>query len=227
MNPIRMHTKPVGAESEKDHSPGNNDTVGAAAKIQADLTRQMAESVARWSEAYGRSMEIVGKGLEMGLSLINSGGERIINALAAKIAPGPQHVPSPAAFAQTGNQSEPVDQALIGNAIPVVPGSELYVSFSLSNDVPGVTKHIRVSLEPLSGEHSGHPLDISALSIVPAEKSILPLDFEKFVIQGRITDDTIPDRYSGLISVQGDEQFKVRVCFTVGIPDEGIYHAGS
>ena len=211
-----MRTRPVTegtSQSERTQAGSSGENLK---KIQDDMVKQMSESAARFGQAMSKTMEIAEAGMTMSLSLLNTGGERLLNALASKIAGAAQTAPANGAYENREDASEAAaSEPVIGNAIPVAPGDDVSISFSLSNDVPDCVKRVTVALDQLRGERTGHPLDRTALAVTPAEKEILPLDFEKFIIRGTVAADAPPDRYSGLIAVQGDERFTIRVCVAV------------
>jgi hypothetical protein len=217
MQTIKMHTRPTAEAQERSKHPAGQTSAENLKKIQDDFAQQMAQSASRIGEAMSRSLEIAETGMTLGLKLLTTGGERLIHALAAKIASTAQ--PAPATGApepEGGPPGQWPQQPVVGNSIPIAPGGAVYISFSLSNDVQGRPKRVAIALEPLQGERSGHVLDMHSFSINPVEREILPLDFEKFIVRGTIEADTPSDRYIGSIAVTGDEQFTFGIVVTVG-----------
>lgn len=218
-----LKTTPVESGTRRPHTAAPErspaDQLFAA---QEDLAKQFAASATRFGEVLNRTIELTEAGMTIGTRLLNSGSERLLATIAEKITPvvtaavppdSSQYAPPPEAA-----PSAPADQAgaVIGNGHPAFPGGEIYIPFSISNDTHDRAKRITVSIGTLRGEQTGHQLDSSRLNMNPAAKTILPLDFEKFVIEGSITSDTLPDVYGGWIEVSGDEQFRISLYIAVG-----------
>jgi hypothetical protein len=61
-------------------------------------------------------------------------------------------------------------------------------------------------------------LDASAFSVRPAQKTIAPVDFEKFVLQVELPADTAPDIYRGAVVVTSGSELRIPVILVVTLP---------
>ncbi len=219
MKPITMKTEPTDAPSSNPSSGESDAPTEQTQDIQADLTQRVAASAARIGEVLGKSIELTEAGMTMGLKLFNLGGERLLSAVASKIVPAADKVVATAGQdtrSADGMADEPAPSGpVIGNALQIVPGGQVHIPFSISNDTIDKEKQIRIEVGDLAGERTGRMLDHTSFSVTPAEKTVGPMDFEKFVFEGTIAPDIPPDRYVGLIEVTGDEQFTIQAIISV------------
>ena len=125
--------------------------------------------------------------------------------------PSPQAEPPRATDAASQPQSKsPGFKPFAGvvNQQPLFAGSPVRVSFSINNDSQSTVKKVALKLEGLKGEVSGAALD-AALVVEPATATIVPMDFEKFVIHGLVPIGTRSDAYQGWIMVSGEEDLRI------------------
>jgi hypothetical protein len=170
-----------------------------------------------------KSIDLAEASLTLGLNFVQRLGstvqEQVIGRLAqvgqALAQPAPEPPPAEAARAK---EPEPAPQPKapagrpfegVTNQQPLFPGSPMRVSFSINNDSPSAEKKVSVKLEGLQGEISGARIDASVLSIEPATATIVPMDFDKFILRGVVPMETPGDAYHGWILVAGDEQLRI------------------
>ena len=96
-----------------------------------------------------------------------------------------------------------------------MPGGIARISFSINNDSMTDAKKVDLRLEGFTGETSGAKLDASTFTIRPPQKSIAPADFEKFVLQGDVPQNTVPDMYRGVIIVASDDELNIPVMLVI------------
>ena len=101
------------------------------------------------------------------------------------------------------------------NRLPLFPGSDVSLSFSINNDSLTSEKEIQLKIEPFVGETQQYNIDISAFSVTPSETAIAPVDFEKFVIKGKIPEDAPEDTYYGWIIVSEEQTYQIPVALVV------------
>jgi hypothetical protein len=136
--------------------------------------------------------------------------------LDAAAKPQPQE-PGPAEpFNQPAPEPEP-EYGLI-NRLPLVPGAEVRISFSVNNDSMTEVKKVDLKIQGFAGDSQKAALDPSGFSIKPAQKTIAPVDFEKFILQGAIPDTVPPDIYRGVVVVSSDKDLFIPVVLVVTPP---------
>jgi hypothetical protein len=99
--------------------------------------------------------------------------------------------------------------------MPLHPGSSVYVPFSINNDQPNTAKHLKLSVLGFTGATRGGNLQRDRFSVTPSECTIGPMDFDRFVLDGKIPDDAPPDSYAGWVVVEGDEDMRIPVMLLV------------
>jgi hypothetical protein len=111
-----------------------------------------------------------------------------------------------------GQESEPF---FIGNRIPIFPGQELKVSFSINNDSYTSAKKVKLHPEGFRGKRSSTEFDGKQFSVHPAKATIDPMDFEKFTLVGTLPANLQPDIYYGWIVVTSESEIKIEVRLNV------------
>ncbi|MGD8569292.1 MAG: hypothetical protein PVJ39_14490 [Gammaproteobacteria bacterium] len=101
------------------------------------------------------------------------------------------------------------------NRLPLYPGGNAYLSFSINNDSLTAAKHIELAVESFAGESHQHTIESSAFSLTPAKTAIAPADFEKFILMGTIPEDTPPDIYHGRVIVTETQTYRIPVVLVI------------
>ena len=81
--------------------------------------------------------------------------------------------------------------------------------------------HMRERRLPATAQASDNEkgsLDAAGFSIKPAQKTIAPVDFEKFVLQGTLPETIVPDVYRGVVIVASDKDLAIPVILVVTPP---------
>ncbi len=111
-------------------------------------------------------------------------------------------------------QTDQTNKLRVINRQPLSPENPVQLSFSINNDSSAPMK-LRLAVEALVGENNGFHMERNTFSVRPAEKTISPMDFEKFVLTGKIPKKAPTDYYNGWIRVSGEEDFKIPVTLIV------------
>lgn len=111
-------------------------------------------------------------------------------------------------------QVDPTNKLRVTNRQPLSPENPVRLSFSINNDSSAPMK-LRLDVEALVGENNGFHMERNTFSVRPAEKTISPMDFEKFILTGKIPKKVPTDYYNGWIRVSGEEDFKIPVTLIV------------
>lgn len=162
---------------------------------------------------------------EQFLERINS--SEILRAVAGQQAAGPQQTPQAAEGREHhagASQAPPTDEAMapayyLHNRLPLHQGGEAMISFSINNDSLLEEKTIRIAVEGFVGEARHVQLDAGTFAVVPAEISIAPADFEKFVLKGKIPYGLPADHYHGWLIVSEQEVYRIPVILAVSASD--------
>ena len=121
--------------------------------------------------------------------------------------------------AQTSEQTTTPEQAnYLINRLTLLPGGDVFLSFSINNDSMKSEKEIQLKIEPFVGQAQQYAIDTSTFSITPSETAIAPADFEKFVIKGHIPGDAPEDTYYGWIIVSEEQTYQIPVVLVVSKP---------
>ncbi len=165
------------------------------------------------------------------------------NNAASQGYPDNHHAPeTPSYYAQHGGQagSSPAqssgDTAQNGeiapayylfNRLPLFPGAEVVLSFSINNDSLTADKIIRISVEGFVGETRQAVLDTNTFSVTPNEISIAPADFEKFVLKGNIPAAAPADNYHGWLVLSEQGLYRIPVVLVVSDPGQAAVDQGT
>ena len=92
------------------------------------------------------------------------------------------------------------------------------ISFSVNNDSMTEVKKVDLKVQGFAGDSQKAALDPASFSIKPSQKTIAPVDFEKFVLQGAVPDSIPPDIYRGVVVVSSDNDLFIPVVLVVTPP---------
>lgn len=218
-------------ETKQGTRPGRK----APADKHADDTRQKAADEAagglrgradQFGALLAKSLDLAEAGLGLGVTLVNRVGvaaqqqvfERFMTQASAAGAPATVAAP-PTAETPPAPPAPPEAAAAespgIGNRLPLQPGGAVKVSFSINNDSPETPKKVALRLEGFVGDAKGLRLDPAGFTLKPAKKTIAPMDFEKFVLEGVLPPQTPPDVYRGWVIVGSDTELRIPVWLAV------------
>lgn len=195
------------------------DAAGAQHKEAADAAASGARGRADQVGAlFSKGLDLAEAGLSLGVTLVNRVGvaaqqqivERFMSQAATAVDPATAGAPAPSAPAA------PEPEAYgISNRLPLQPGSEVRVSFSINNDSMVAPKKVALGLEGFVGDAHGRRLNAAGFAVQPARKTIAPMDFEKFVLKGVVPPKAPPDVYRGWVIVGSDTELRIPVWLVV------------
>jgi len=176
-----------------------------------------------------RSLDLAEAGLSLGVTLVNRVGvaaqqqilERFMSQAAGAVDPAmaaaaPPPPPEPEIASAPVTPAAPEPEAYgISNRLPLPPGGEVRVSFSINNDSMDTPKKVALSLEGFVGDAHGRRLNIAGFAVKPARKTIAPMDFEKFVLEGVLPPKAPADVYRGWVVVASDTELRIPVWLVV------------
>jgi hypothetical protein len=204
---------PAGAQQtqEKPHEQTNG-APGADLKGRLD---QMGTILAK-------GLDLAEAGVSLGVTILS----RVSVAAQQKIREGLDAAAQTAEAAQgqaPANEpyappAEPEPEYGLTNRLPLMPGAEVKISFSVNNDSMTDVKKVELKIQGFGGDSQKAALDASAFSVKPAQKTIAPVDFEKFVLQGTVPETTPPDIYRGVVVVTSDKDLFIPVVLVVTPP---------
>jgi hypothetical protein len=213
--------KPDGAKARKPSSAHDGGT-GSAGSVSA-RSDQIAALL-------GKTVNLLETGIDLGINLMGRLGDLARDQIAEKLTgrPGTGSQGGPAE--ETGSGSGPLRReepgagpespqpaASLGvvNRLPLFPGSQVHVSFSINNDTSSSHKKLRLGVEGFIGASQNAILDGKRFLVKPSNAVIAPMDFEKFVLTGEIPPETSEDSYGGWIVVTGEEGFRIPITLVV------------
>ena len=168
-----------------------------------------------------KGLDLAEAGVSLGVTIIGRVGAAAQQQLLRERAPGAGAMPTPPAAPQAGEaeQYAPAESDYgITNRLPLTPGGATKISFSVNNDSTVEVKKVDLRVEGFTGDAHRKRLDASAFSVKPAQKTIAPVDFEKFVLQGALPADTPPDIYRGAVVVSAGSELRIPVVLVVTLP---------
>ncbi len=214
----RSVKKDAGRKAKKKGMAGAiNRAAGLGAALPLDIVSERKDQI---GGILKKSLDLAETGLTFGIQLF-SRLTRVVQNQTSE--PGGYPAGEPG-YAYPAPGAEPTDwvgapapatepqasaQTAIANRLPLAPGDPVSISFSINNDSASVPRTLSVSVEGFTGEAYRFQLQPGAFSVKPGRRTIGPLDFDKFVLLGRLPDDTPPDTYWGAIAVSGEESFRI------------------
>ena len=190
-----------------------NDASGADLKGRLD---QMGTILAK-------GLDLAEAGVSLGVTILSrvsvAAQQKIREGLdaAAQTAEAAQgQAPANEQYAPPQAEAEP--EYGLTNRLPLMPGAEVKISFSVNNDSMTDVKKVELKIQGFAGDNQKAALDASTFSIKPAQKTIAPVDFEKFVLQGTVPETTPPDIYRGVVVVTSGKDLFIPVVLVVTPP---------
>lgn len=174
-----------------------------------------------------KGLDLAEAGVSLGVTILN----RVSLAAQQKIREGLDSAAQSQSGAQPGAQPGPpgatpdapaesaeADQYGLTNRLPLTPGGEVRISFSVNNDSVTDVRKVEFKVQGFAGESQQAAIDASAFAVKPGQKTIAPVDFEKFVLKGVVPETTPPDVYRGVVVVHSDKDLFIPVILVVTPP---------
>ena len=223
---------PAGNETQKAIPPSSRDTVAPSENQQ---NQALENQLDRLGSIMTQSLDLAEVGIGLGIKLagrlssalqlqLGDGLERAVQPPPRpRFNPGEGPVSGPAPAYQSeperpAARETPPPMSYIVNRLPLLPGSPVWVSFTINNDSVTAPKELRLHVEGFVGEMHGAPLDGSAFSVEPATRVVAPLDFDKFTLRGILPPDTVPDAYAGWMVVSAEQALRIPIRLIVTAP---------
>jgi hypothetical protein len=164
-----------------------------------------------------KTLDLAEAGLSLGITVLTRAGAAAQEALAER-APAPDGQVMPEnSHPRTADDPE-AEPFFLANRVPLAPGGDVYVSFSITNDSLVEPKQVKVDVADFVGETDGVRIASDAFAVRPARKKIAPMDFEKFVLTGTLPAATPADVYRGAVIVGSTDELSIPVRLTVAAP---------
>ena len=201
-----------GHAAEQEPQPGP-EAPHPAASPGADLRQRIDQM----GTILAKGLDLAEAGVSLGVTIISRVGvaaqQKLREGLDAASAAAPT---VPLGDQQEGAEAPAVEPEYgITNRLPLAPGGTVRISFSVNNDSMTEPKKVDLRVEGFAGDAHGGALDAAKFVIKPAQKSIAPVDFEKFVLQGSVPADATPDIYRGAVVVDSGSAFRIPVVLVV------------
>jgi hypothetical protein len=177
-----------------------------------------------------KTLDLAEAGLSLGITVLTRAGAAAQGAIVDRVPsgpgagavsaqpPGPAHAEYPEQPAADPSPTAPDEAFFLANRVPLAPGGEVRVSFSITNDSLLEPKKVTLRVEPLFGEQHGVRIDGDAFAVKPGRKTIPPMDFEKFVLTGTMPAAAPPDVYLGAVIVASTDEMSIPVRLLVAVP---------
>lgn len=204
-------------------TPSRNADLGAEAADKAPpgpaAGVELRERLDQMGTILAKGLDLAEAGVSLGATILN----RVSLAAQQKIREGldaagqPQPAPPDAAPEELVDPGEAEAAYGLANRLPLTPGGEVSISFSVNNDSMTEVRKVEFKVQGFAGE-SGQAIDAAAFAVKPAQKTIAPVDFEKFVLKGVVPETTPPDVYRGVVVVRSDKDLFIPVVLVVTPP---------
>jgi hypothetical protein len=207
------------------------DNTGAAEQPKEPPVPDLSGRAEQVGSIIVKTLDLAEAGLSLGITVLSRAGAVAQGALsdrmsgdgAASTPATPTYEEAPIAEDPSGGSPPPVVTAddegfFLTNRVPLAPGGEVRVSFSITNDSLLEPKRVQMRVVALVGEQHGVSIDEGALAVRPSRKTIQPVDFEKFVLTGTLPAATVPDVYRGAVIVQSSDEMSIPIRLFVAAP---------
>jgi hypothetical protein len=146
--------------------------------------------------------------------------QQMDGAMPSAAGPVPGQAPPPGAWPADASgapspQPPPEPAYGITNRLPLVPGGSVQISFAINNESLTQPKNVEVRVEGFAGDTHGVSISAEQFKVKPARKTIAPVDFEKFFLNGTVPAGVAPDVYRGWVVVLSDTELKIPVVLVV------------
>ncbi len=200
---------------------GNGRTTGDEAPVSEEPHAtesggaELRQRLDQVGKILAKGLDLAEAGVSLGVTIVSRVGvaaqQKIREGL--DVAATQAQAPHSAEDGKPDETSEP--EYGITNRLPLMPGGTVRISFSVNNDSTTEPKKVELRLEGFAGDAGGRHIDPALFSVKPAQKTIAPVDFEKFMLQGSVPAKTPPDVYRGAILVGPENELRIPVVLVV------------
>jgi len=181
----------------------------------------LREKVDQVGMILAKGLDLAEAGVSLGVTIVNRIGsaaqQQVLERMAAAMQRDAAGAAAPMPPVPEAAEAPPPETPAfyITNRLPLTPGGTVKVSFSINNDSLVAPKKVELRVDRFQGEMTGASLPAESLAVKPATRSIAPVDFEKFVLQGVVPAEMPPDIYLGWILVASEEELRIPVRLVV------------
>jgi len=181
---------------------------------------ELRERLDQMGTILAKGLDLAEAGVSLGATILSrvsiAASQRIREGLEAAAqqegaAPGQPPPPPP-------EEAEAEPPYGLVNRLPLTPGGQARISFSVNNDSMTEVRRVEFMVQGFAGDSGKASIDAAAFAVKPAKKTIAPVDFEKFVLEGPAPADIPPDVYRGVIVVRSDKDLFIPVVLVVTPP---------
>ena len=181
---------------------------------------ELRERLDQMGTILAKGLDLAEAGVSLGVTILNrvslAAQQKIREGLDAAAQPQPEAPgPAPETAAETA-EAEPAYG--LSNRLPLTPGGEARISFSVNNDSMTEVRKVEFLVQGFAGDVRQAAIEAAAFTVSPARKVIAPVDFEKFVLKGVVPETTPPDVYRGVVVVRSDKDLFIPVVLSVTPP---------
>lgn len=207
-NPQPAGPEPSGPEQRAKPPPS-----GAAGGVE------LRERLDQMGTILAKGLDLAEAGVSLGATILSrvslAASQRIREGLEAAAQPQPGAPGQSDAPAEEAEADPPYG---LVNRLPLTPGGEARISFSVNNDSMTEVRKVEFRVQGFAGDSGQASVDAAAFTVKPARKTIAPVDFEKFVLEGAVPADVPPDVYRGVVVVHSDKDLFIPVVLVVTPP---------
>ncbi|TCS11928.1 hypothetical protein [Caulobacter sp. BK020] len=181
---------------------------------------ELRERLDQMGVILAKGLDLAEAGVSLGATILN----RVSVAAQQKIREGLDAAGQPQPAAAGAAPEEPVEPGEaetaygLANRLPLTPGGEVSISFSINNDSMTEVRKVEFRVQGFAGDTRQAAIDAAAFAVKPAQKTIAPVDFEKFVLKGVVPETVPPDVYRGVVVVRSDKDLFIPVVLVVTPP---------
>jgi hypothetical protein len=218
---------PMSSESGKERRAPRTPrkrAVGEPAQVKADSKDVPVPDLTGRADQLGaiivKTLDLAEAGLSLGITVLTRAGAAAQEALGDRAAAAPDGRGTPEVSHPRAVEEPAADEApfFLANRVPLAPGGEVYVSFSITNDSLVEPKRVSLQVGDFVGESEGTRIASDAFAVRPARKTIAPMDFDKFVLAGTIPAAAPADVYRGTVIVGSLDELSIPVRLLVTAP---------
>jgi hypothetical protein len=201
------------AKNGNGHAAAEEEPAAATETPQEPKGNDLRQRLDQMGTILAKGLDLAEAGVSLGVTIISRVGVAAQQKLKEGLDAASTAAAEPAPPQQEQAQAEP--EYGLTNRLPLAPGGTVRISFSVNNDSMTEPKKVELRVEGFAGDTQGGHLDPAQFTVKPAQKTIAPVDFEKFVLQGLLAADVPPDVYRGAVVVDSGSAFRIPVVLVV------------
>jgi hypothetical protein len=180
---------------------------------------ELRERLDQMGTILAKGLDLAEAGVSLGATILSrvsiAASQRIREGLETAAQPPPGAPGQPDAPPPEAEADPPYG---LVNRLPLTPGGAARISFSVNNDSMTEVRKVEFMVQGFAGDSGKASIDAGAFAVKPARKTIAPVDFEKFVLEGPVPADLPPDVYRGVVVVRSDKDLFIPIVLVVTPP---------